>query len=155
MGNKHVLNTMTAAVFALTLADGLTNGAAAQQKLDLNRPAQKTVTVGSEMERGRQAVNNAGGTTVNPVLLASEIQRISALNEQRNTDTDAFQLGVALQAFTRLTIISRLDSPVVDTHNAAKLAASYYDLCQALQRKMVRNGDGPCEAQKRLLTNQQ
>jgi len=128
----------------------LTASAAAAQTLDMNAPARKSVTVGSELERGRQAAMHAGGTTADAVFYAGQVNRIRQFNEQQNTDTMAFQLGLAESSYIRLSIMAR----VTGDPNAATLATGQYRLCVAIQNVLMK-GAGPCERAKHLVETQQ
>jgi len=70
--------------------------------VDLNAPAEKKVTIGSEIERGWSAISDR--TRASPgELPATQDAIFSVLDQekQRNTDTDAFYLGAYYRAFLK------------------------------------------------------
>jgi len=74
--------------------------------VDLNAPAEKKVTVGSEIRRGTSAMIDADAT-INGTNHLGRLQAIDEVfhrNQQANTDTQAFRLGASLAAWSRLDI---------------------------------------------------
>lgn len=63
---------------------------------DLDAPAEKKVTVRSEIERGKSAVRaiDLKARSRNPSVFFNKVDDVLAKNQQDNTDTDAFLFGV-------------------------------------------------------------
>jgi len=76
--------------------------------VDLNAPAEKKITIGSEIDRGRDVINNAFINTngIDPYKKVKVFQEIILQNKQMNTDTPAFLLGVYLEAWRAMDICS-------------------------------------------------
>ena len=74
--------------------------------VDLNAPAEKKVTVGSEIRRSTSAIADASLNTKGTDHLG-RLQAFSAVfdrNQQANTDTQAFRLGASLAALISLDV---------------------------------------------------
>jgi hypothetical protein len=79
----------------------------AQSTIDLDAPAVKKITIKSELERGQSAMFDCGlnASHTSTFELAKCPFQILDQNKQKNTDTDAFTLGVAFYAWVDLTTI--------------------------------------------------
>jgi len=84
------------------------------QTVDLDAPAVKKVTIRSEMQRGRSAIFDCRmeGRPTDMIKATDCPFKIIELNKQKNTDTDAFLLGVYMGAWmgieTILGVIEKL-----------------------------------------------
>jgi hypothetical protein len=129
-------------VLSAIVAMLLCSGALAQTQFDPNAPAKRTITVGSEIKRGRDAVFNAdmelqSAASVNVSAVYDAIEKVINKNKQQNTDTDGFLLGSQFYAWIKMTILTKLDSPkFVDTAMARRLARIYFNNYRKLQRQM-------------------
>lgn len=72
----------------------------------LDDPAEKKVTVGSEIQRGIDVIYRVGAdtTTYSTYEFTKEAKRVIAINKERNTDTDAFYLGAYSQIIVELLV---------------------------------------------------
>jgi hypothetical protein len=70
----------------------------------LDEPAQKTITVKSEIERGKDAAFDIGlkCRAYETLKFISQIDDSISYNKQRNTDTDAFYIGIYMQAWVEM-----------------------------------------------------
>jgi hypothetical protein len=78
--------------------------------VDLNAPAEKKVTVGSEIRRGTSAITDAS-LNIKGTDHLGRLQAFSAVfdrNQQANTDTQAFRLGASLGALISLDVTLNL-----------------------------------------------
>ena len=62
----------------------------------LDDPGQKKITVETEIERGMAAVDSIP-PTLDALVLSDRSNKILALNQQQNTDTDGFRLGLPFE----------------------------------------------------------
>ncbi len=96
---------------------------------DLNAPATKKVTIGSEIQRGREAIFNQTlkADSTNLLGLADTINKVLDSEKQRNTDTDAFYLGAYFQAWTDMAIAieANAEHPGFQTANTVQIANSW------------------------------
>ena len=117
------------------------------QKFDPNAPEKKTVTVGSEIDRGVSTVFNA--TLRYPAYQLDSkdeaIEKVLEENKQRNTDTDGFLLGANFQAWQEMMTLARLDSRLVNTRIAASAASRYFDRYRKLQGQMGMDDETLCD----------
>jgi len=126
-------------VLSAIVAMLLCSSALAQTKFDPNAPAKRTITVGSEIKRGRYAVFDAVKalpSAVNVSAVYDAIEKVVNKNKQQNTDTDGFLLGSQFGAWIEMTILTKLDSPIVDTALADRMARIYFNGYRKLQRQM-------------------
>jgi len=70
--------------------------------VDLNAPAEKTVTVGSEIARGYTAVDHSTDRIYDLLDVQFAISNRLATEKERNTDTDAFYLGAYYNAWREM-----------------------------------------------------
>lgn len=78
--------------------------------VDLNAPAEKKVTVGSEIRRGISAIDDAD-LKIKGTDHLGRLEAFAAVfncNQQANTDTQAFLLGASLAALSSLDITLNL-----------------------------------------------
>lgn len=98
--------------------------------VDLNAPAEKKVTVGSEIERGIAAISDIdsafGGTKHLGRLTAYDA--VFESNRQANKDTQAFILGASLAALCNLDRTLRLAS---ETPNSRFFPADEMELVES------------------------
>lgn len=77
----------------------------------LDAPTTKRVTIGSEIQRGFDAVFEVT-LDANPTDLLGYTERIEAVfdrEKQKNTDSDAYLLGASLQAWSAMSIALRVN----------------------------------------------
>lgn len=124
--------------------------------VDLNAPAEKKVTVGSEILRGSSAIFNAT-LKIEAANILGRLHAIDAvfdLERQTNTDTEAFLLGASLLAWLDLDNVlnSAEQSPnsvffppgkVQLVENSAK---SYFNDFRKIQKQLNLDDKTICEA---------
>jgi hypothetical protein len=98
--------------------------------VDLNAPAEKKVTVGSEIERGKAAISDIdsafGGT--NHLGRLKAYDAVFDSNRQANKDTQAFILGASLAALVNLDISLKIAS---ETPNSLFFPADEMELVES------------------------
>lgn len=77
---------------------------------NLDAPAEKKITVRSEIKRGKDAVEMAerSVSSSKPLEFIEKVNSIIHTNRQNNTDTDAFYMGVYGQAWINTTIMCKV-----------------------------------------------
>src|SRR5260370_1354013 len=97
--------------------------------------ATKTITIRSEAERGfnvSRLIDEA-----NPLLTALEVARavtgVSRLNEQNNTDSDAFQAELYLGAIVRMSVFSYDPE---EFEKGREFSKHYAELVRMAQKRM-------------------
>jgi hypothetical protein len=114
--------------------------------IDLNAPAEKKVTVGSELERGIAAISDVdskfGGTKHLGRLKAFDA--VFDYNKQANTDTQAFILGASLAALINLDRTLRL---APETPNSRFFPADEMELVERDAKSYFKE---VCKIQKEL-----
>jgi hypothetical protein len=78
--------------------------------VDLNAPAEKTVTIGSEIARGYTAVLHSTDRIYDPLEVQEAVSNRLATERERNTDTDAFYLGAYYEAWREIKNLVAIDS---------------------------------------------
>lgn len=95
---------------------------------DLDAPGEKKVTLGSEIQRGAEAVE-AVGTSGNLLNFSERYSRLIAENRQSNTDTEGFSLGAeAKMAFymdIRLDVLRDATDPLGNTVETVNMAIDF------------------------------
>lgn len=78
----------------------------AQDKVDLDAPAAKKITIRSEIERGGAALSECNSRSTDSSFFKADDCGFHILdqNKQKNTDTDAFILGLSFSVWTDLAI---------------------------------------------------
>jgi hypothetical protein len=124
------------------------------QTLPLDAPGEKKVTVGSEIHRGVEEMDNAAraSTAVDLHEFAEEIySKVITRNTAANTDSDGFMIGVRFVEL--LQLYARLDIADVRTFNgeakvteAAKLAKFCHAELRRLQKKIGVDDDALMKA---------
>jgi hypothetical protein len=97
--------------------------------VDLNAPAEKKVTVGSEIERGKAAISDVDSKikSTNHFGRMKAFDAVFDYNKQANTDTQAFILGASLSALINLDRTLRLAS---ETPNSRLFPADEMELVE-------------------------
>jgi hypothetical protein len=73
--------------------------------IDLEAPAEKKITVRSEVERGYSAVFDSCSLHSSAIMEIEDcVFKILERNKQKNTDTEAFLLGTYYEAWSDITI---------------------------------------------------
>ena len=114
--------------------------------VDLNAPAEKKITVKSEIERGKSAISDAElRSSTHATDINSKIKlfdNIIDMNKQQNTDTEPFYLGASFVAWTSLDIIlglaaknNKLFDPK-DIQYAEQRATLYFKDFRKIQKQL-------------------
>jgi hypothetical protein len=114
--------------------------------IDLNAPAEKKITIGSEIERGMSAILDAKLKTRATDILGclTAIDEVFDRNKQANVDTQAFILGASLSAWLGLDIILNLAAenpnspffPPKEVHLAQDNAKNYFNEFRKIQKEI-------------------
>jgi len=108
--------------------------------VDLESSGQKKVTVKSEIQRGDEAAFSAAQSADTIDLLAQmdAIDRVFAINKQKNADSPGFLLGANFGAWSALSMhLELLKNMHVRNYDLAhKFAINYFQQFRDLQRKM-------------------
>jgi len=70
------------------------------------------------------------------VAVFEAIDKVFQKNTQQNTDTDGFLLGARYAAWTEISVLSDLDTKVVDTSLAKRIGLMYFKEFRDLQKAM-------------------
>ena len=94
--------------------------------VDLNAPATKRVTIGSEIERGKSAIVNQGLSNIGDSLTQFDLALLDVLTQekQKNTDTDGFYLGAYYEMWLQMKIMvdSNRENPGIASEDEIKVA---------------------------------
>lgn len=90
--------------------------------VDLNAPATKRVTIGSEIERGQSAIINQAMSNIGDSLPQFDESLLDALTQekQKNTDTDGFYLGAYYEMWLQMK--TAVENPGVASEDEIKAA---------------------------------
>src|SRR5947207_15975496 len=88
--------SMKQIVAALCLV-ALVSGSA--EAIDLNAPAEKKVTIRSEILRGRDLIDDLPHSVADAYGYHDAINHVLHTEKEKNTDTDAFYLGAYFSAY--------------------------------------------------------
>jgi hypothetical protein len=112
--------------------------------IDLNAPAQKKVTIGSEIERGKSAIFDRTLSIYATEPLELEQAIFTVLNEekQKNTDSDGFYLGAYYYALIEMKIAAEVNReqpgvvPEAEVSRAEHSAAFFFREFRKTQKQM-------------------
>lgn len=74
---------------------------------DLDAPAEKKITVKSEIQRGYSVISriDVSNYATDPLKYIDAVEKKIDINKQNNTDTDGFYLGLYFQAWTKFDML--------------------------------------------------
>jgi hypothetical protein len=133
-----------------------TGVAGVTEAVDLDAPSKKKVTVGSEIERGKEAIAKVVSSigVTKPLAYRMAISSIFDREKQKNTDTESFLLGASFEAWSKLdhllTIAAKNPNPLFfsmnDIDNIERWTAIYFKDFRKLQKKLGLSDEKVAEA---------